>query len=324
MESAQTARIYQPRDEPFDLDYYRKLKRGMQDGSLLRLVRGQFIPLPAWEELSDYERFHVQLRTIANRDIEDAVLVGQSAAFAWGLPLPSVSEHVALLRARPGARNGSDFVRRVSKLETFSTVRVSGCEVLGKVEAAVDAAALVSHTWSVAIFDRVLNPEPLPLEMGAFAVSPRREVLKSEIASVIGHAKSLRAQDRLSHALEMADGRAESPGESRARVIIVLGGLEVPELQVVLRDEDGFVARVDMRLRESKMVLEFDGMIKFMDPSITLGRNPGEIAWAEKRREDRIRALGYNVVRIVWSDLAQPERLVEKLRRAGALDARET
>lgn len=324
MESAEPARIYQPRDEPYNLDHYRKLKRGSQDGSLIRLSRGQFFPLPAWEELSDYERFHVQLRTIANRDIEDAVLVGQSAAYAWGLPLPTVSKHIALLRARPGARNGSDFVRRVSKLETFSTVSVSGCEVLGKIEAAVDAAALVSYTWSVAIFDRLLNPEPLPLEVGAFAVTPPREVLQSDVARVIGNAKSLRAKDRLSYALEMADGRAESPGESRARVIIVLGGLEVPELQVVLRDEYGFVARVDMLLRESRMVLEFDGMIKFMDPSITLGRNPGQIAWAEKRREDRIRALGYTVIRIVWSDLAQPDRLVAKLRRAGALDARET
>lgn len=321
---AESVPIFQPQDEPFDLDHYRTLKRGTRHGSLIRLTRGQFLAADAWETLTDYERFHVQLRTIANRDISDAVLVGQSAAFAWGLPLPTVAEHVSLIRCRPGARNGSDFVRRVTKLETFSTVRVSGCEVLGKVEAAVDSASLVSHTWSVAIFDRLLNPEPLPLEVGKFAVMPPREVLKSEIASVIAHAKSLRAQDRLSHGLEMADGRAESPGESRARVIIVLGGLEVPELQVVLYDDDGFVARVDMLLRKSRMVLEFDGKIKLTDSSILNGRDPGEVAWAEKRREDRIRALGYKVVRIVWADLARPERLVEKLQRAGALDARET
>ncbi|CAN7463321.1 hypothetical protein LJR078_003180 [Arthrobacter sp. LjRoot78] len=37
----------------------------------------------------------------------------------------------------------------------------------------------------------------------------------------------------------------------------------------------------------------------------------------EKYREDRIRAIGFTVVRWVWADLMQPGRLERKLAAAG-------
>ncbi|TKJ98885.1 hypothetical protein PlfCFBP13513_05545 [Plantibacter flavus] len=37
----------------------------------------------------------------------------------------------------------------------------------------------------------------------------------------------------------------------------------------------------------------------------------------EKHREDRLRALGYTVVRATWEDLVHPSRLAAKLERAG-------
>ena len=38
--------------------------------------------------------------------------------------------------------------------------------------------------------------------------------------------------------------------------------------------------------------------------------------WDEKRREDRLRELGYEVVRVVWSDLDSPRELAARIRRA--------
>jgi hypothetical protein len=37
---------------------------------------------------------------------------------------------------------------------------------------------------------------------------------------------------------------------------------------------------------------------------------------AEKRREDRLRELGYEVVRVTWDELAQPERIHARVRAA--------
>ncbi|NHA69708.1 hypothetical protein EPD83_016820, partial [Phycicoccus sp. CMS6Z-2] len=43
---------------------------------------------------------------------------------------------------------------------------------------------------------------------------------------------------------------------------------------------------------------------------------------AEKYREDRLRSLGWLVVRVTWADLANPARMFAALRRALALSAK--
>ncbi len=102
------------------------------------------------------------------------------------------------------------------------------------------------------------------------------------------------------------DPRAESPGESRVRMFFVAWG--VPWVsQVTIRDARGqFVARVDF-LVDRWVVVEFDGRMKYDDP---------QVLWAEKRREDALRALGYEVVRLTWSDLDHPERVARLIREA--------
>lgn len=101
----------------------------------------------------------------------------------------------------------------------------------------------------------------------------------------------------------------ESPGESRCGVAFHVAGIEV-EPQVEIRDERGqVVARVDFLVKGTKVIVEFDGKVKFAsgDPSVL---------WAEKRREDRLRAMGYTVVRLTWADLESPGKAVAKVRRA--------
>lgn len=48
------------------------------------------------------------------------------------------------------------------------------------------------------------------------------------------------------------------------------------------------------------MLIEFDGTVKYTDGG-------SDALFREKRREDRIRALGYVVVRVIWADLFHPE-----------------
>ncbi len=103
-------------------------------------------------------------------------------------------------------------------------------------------------------------------------------------------------------AWEFSDPRAESPLESRCRVWFRAGGLPVPESQVVLRDERGvFVARVDFFFRKQRTIVEADGRVKYTDP---YGGQAGLALWKEKRREDWLRDLGFEVVRATWADNA--------------------
>jgi hypothetical protein len=63
------------------------------------------------------------------------------------------------------------------------------------------------------------------------------------------------------------------------------------------------------------VVGEFDGRVKY-GRLLRPGQGPGDAVFEEKRREDAIRDEGWGVVRWTWSDLAVPERLDERLRRA--------
>jgi Transcriptional regulator, AbiEi antitoxin len=99
----------------------------------------------------------------------------------------------------------------------------------------------------------------------------------------------------------LADGRAESPLETRGRLRLLGSGFPVPELQVELFGPQGFVARVDAWYEEACVAIEFDGRVKYDDPF--RGRTAAQVLWDEKRREDELRALGARVVRITQADL---------------------
>jgi len=107
-------------------------------------------------------------------------------------------------------------------------------------------------------------------------------------------------------AVAFADGRSESVGESRLRVLMANEGLPTPKAQVEIRDAVGrLVGRVDFLLLDH-LIVEFDGALKYESSRDLV---------AEKWREDRLRELGYSFARISWADLDQPRQTAARLRR---------
>ncbi len=310
--------IVRPQDIDEPVLGHRKLRRKVREGTLHQLVRGQYVDRKLLEGLTTYEQFVLLLASLMLRPLGSAVLVGESAAYLWGLPLPKTPPKVMLQRVRQGQKNGPNFVRRTVRLSTFSTIAYANFRVLDKTCAAVEVAQGLPLQWAVALFDRLLSGRALLLESGARPFAAYRLVTKDELRETILLCKTKRARSRLLEALDLADGRAESPGESRTRVLIKQLGFEDVDLQVALSDADGFVGRVDMLMPVSRIVIEFDGKIKYTDPSMLGNKTSGDAVFGEKVREDRIRALGYSVVRVYWSDLKDPNRLERKLRQAGA------
>ena len=119
---------------------------------------------------------------------------------------------------------------------------------------------------------------------------------------------------RAARAVALADGRAESPLETRGRLRIVGAGLPRPELQVEIRASGRLVGVVDAWFEEAAVAVEFDGRVKYLDP--WRGRTPREVLWEEKRREDELRALDIRIVRVADGDL--DARWVEVERNLGA------
>ena len=118
------------------------------------------------------------------------------------------------------------------------------------------------------------------------------------------------ARGRFDRTAELADPQAESPGESLTRLLLTGLGLAVRS-QVRIVDELGLIGRVDFLVGE-KVVVEFDGLVKYE------GAQGREALAAEKRREDRLRAAGYEVVRLTWADLDRPEQVARLVRGAVA------
>ncbi|WP_006243118.1 endonuclease domain-containing protein [Mycolicibacterium tusciae] len=67
--------------------------------------------------------------------------------------------------------------------------------------------------------------------------------------------------------VELMDGGAESPQETRTRLLLIAAGFPKPRTQIVVVDEYGeFVGRVDMGWEEWKVAVEYDGPQHWDDP----------------------------------------------------------
>jgi very-short-patch-repair endonuclease len=122
-------------------------------------------------------------------------------------------------------------------------------------------------------------------------------------------AETPRQATRARRWMRETDSRSESVGETRARLLLLDLGHHVRS-QVGISDDTGVVgARVDLLVGD-RVVVEFDGLLKYE------GAQGRAALAAEKRREDWLRTLGYEVVRLTWADLARPHRVEALVRSA--------
>lgn len=89
----------------------------------------------------------------------------------------------------------------------------------------------------------------------------------NEVEAVMAEHAGMRGMKRLRQVLPLVDGGAESPQETRTRLVLIDAGLPPPETQIVVYDEYGdFVARVDMGYRDLRVGIEYDGPQHWTDP----------------------------------------------------------
>lgn len=142
-----------------------------------------------------------------------------------------------------------------------------------------------------------------PLEDAVVAIDAAisgKRVTRTQLVSAVLGARHWEGIANAARAVHLADGRAESPLETRCRLLVVAGGLPLPELQVEIHGPRGFIGRVDGWFDDAAVAVECDGRIKYTDPRG--GRTPAQVAWEEKLREDSMRELGVRFARIVHED----------------------
>ncbi|MGO4615701.1 type IV toxin-antitoxin system AbiEi family antitoxin domain-containing protein [Nocardia sp. 2YAB30] len=278
------------------------LRRLCRTGRWQRLRAGHYLNSPGCD-LSVTGRHLLMALATAETTCDSAITSHCSAAVlhgmsTWDIPL----DRVHLTRDRiNGGRMGRRVVVHSARLEPDEITLVNGIRVTTPARTIIDIARSEGFEQSVALGDSAL-----------------RQGLTT-IAELQEHVRQARHRPGCRKATQVVgflDGRSESTGESLSRIVLHRCGLPAPELQArVFSDDEICVGRVDFLFADLGVIGEFDGNTEYQS---ALGgpRTPEQIVITEKNREDRLRALGWIVVRWTWDDLADPAHLAHRIHTA--------
>jgi hypothetical protein len=285
----------------------RRIRRVAGVPVLTRVRRGAYVRTDVWRASRPEERHRWLIdATVASMRIAP-VLSHESAAVLHGLPLVGpLPRTLQVVAEAAGGGRSSGLVRRHGVVRLPETIEVDGMAVTTVPETVVALARTRSFASALAAADHALATRMTTIE---------------DLAAALQRAGSARGTRRATKVLRWADGRSESVGESVSREHIIILGLPVPELQHSFDDAHGFIGRVDFWWESERVAGEFDGRTKYRAGSHGL-RASEAVLWEEKRREDRLRRLGLTVVRWVWDEALDVERLRRILADAGIISAR--
>ncbi|HEX6444588.1 MAG TPA: type IV toxin-antitoxin system AbiEi family antitoxin domain-containing protein [Streptosporangiales bacterium] len=279
----------------------KELGRLVRRGDLVRLRRGAYTLARTYDEADAVGRHRLLVRAVQLALRERVVVSHVSAAVMHGLALWGVDlsrVHVTRLDGgTPHDRAGVE--HHVGAVDLADVVLCDGVPTVSVARAVVECATTVGFEPAVVLADSALH---------------RGQVTCSDLLAKLDGMRSWPGAVTAGHVVSFADGLAESVGESRARVLFAQQGLPTPVLQREMYDARGeLIGRVDFLFAAERTIVEFDGLIKY-------GRdgNASNAVVREKLREDALRELGYEIVRIVWADLAHPARTAARVRAASA------
>jgi hypothetical protein len=278
-----------------------EVQRMRQSGALSPVRRGSYVN-PADGQPDTPEERHLLLVLATLPHLAPGwVLSHASAAVVLGLPVwgQDLSRVHVTRDGTGGGRLTRGVHRHVSPLGEDETTVVDGMRVTTPGRTVNDVARTVPFEQAVVVADAALAK--LAIDRSSLLAAQARTGLWR------GAPQALRA-------ISFADGGARSPGESRSRVAIHRAGLPAPVLQYEILDDEGrFVGCVDFAWPHLRTVGEFDGKIKYgrlLEP----GRSAGDVLFAEKVREDAIRACDWRMVRWIWWDLDSFDPVAARLR----------
>jgi hypothetical protein len=264
--------------------------------------RGVYVDAHEWAAMDDVQRHLVRVRAVASTSVTEHVFSHQSAAAVHGIPVLGGLPLQVHLTVSPGTtahfRNHITAHRTV--LEPEHVTRSDGLLVTTVPRTIIDLAVSESFPAAVVAVDWWLRR------------GDRSELLRS-LDGLTRRTGIARAEA----AIAFGDARSGSVGESLSRAVIHLLRFPAPELQVPFTDAAGLIGIVDFWWPHASLIGEFDGRAKYQRDEYTHGRDPGEVVYDEKVREDRLRALGPGVARWGWAEASSPVALGELLHRAG-------
>lgn len=256
-------------------------RRCVRSGAWVRVRQGVYIDVDVWKGAArDGSRHLIEIVAAQLAIGRGSWASGLSACAVHGTlpPFPSFGP-VDLTCTDGQTHYGKGLTVRVWPLMDGDRTVVRRIPVLSPSRTLYDAARGMDFADAVIVADQMLH---------------RGLTSAPELVDLAERLHSCRGAPAFARVIAFADGRSESPGESRSRVWFAVHGVPQPELQVDFYDEHGHIGRSDFYWRRQRTIGEFDGRTKY--------GSDGQTLYAEKRREDRLR-VDNEVVRFGWSDV---------------------
>jgi G:T-mismatch repair DNA endonuclease (very short patch repair protein) len=221
---------------------------------------------------------------------QGAGFTGRSAASLWGVPdVASPTDPVEVLLPAGFRWNAGSGVRVRSLLRGQALVRRGLWSCASRVDTAVDLIRWGGTDDAVVLLDQLCHAGMVRLD------DVRDAVLKLPRCQGSAQARRVAA---------LADGTAESPQESRLRLLLGRSGLPAPIAQFRVFDDEGFVGRVDFAYPDLKIAIEYDG----------LWHGERKAFLSDRERLNRLAAAGWTVLHVTADDMRHPERLAARVR----------
>jgi hypothetical protein len=291
----------------------RLYRRAAARGELVRLSRGAYLRTADWVGMNDADKYVSRVMGAALSSRSSPTISHASAAVMWGLPMIGALPQLMHVLSTPatGTRIEGTVRRHSTASHTVGIEMVDGVAVTSFARTVVEFAQMVPFANAVVALDWALLPStptrPKPATSGA------------EVRAVLDELSIVRGRRSVIRALDFADPRSGSPGESLSRANIALAGLPAPELQAEFADAQGRIGFVDFWWPGANLIGEFDGIAKYVREEFTHGRSSSDVVLAEKQREDRLRATKRRprVTRWGWQTANSIDALRDQLTAAG-------
>jgi hypothetical protein len=287
-----------------------RLSRAAERGELMRLKRGVYLPHGRWTDLSSNERHRLRLVVAERLSGPGLVFSHESAAALIGLPiLGRWPEKAHVLRdCANGGRSNTGITRHALGLHGVPLVTVGGLRSTAPARTVIDLATTMPFESGVVSADAALHANR---RTGSSLTTPE------EVHALLQTMMPFRGLRKVIAVLDASTTLSDSVGETLCRLILAELGFATPALQVGYGDAEGFIGYADFTWKNHRVILEFDGHVKYTDPRFTHGLTADQIVVREKNRENRLRALNYKVVRVDWADLRNPARMLRLLQESG-------
>ena len=276
----------------------RRAMRG-RSSAIIEPIAGLFVRRETWKGLNPSERTLWLMRGLTRRH-GDWTFCGASAAVAHGLPVTwELLTHV-FVSVPQGTRGSSSSGVARRHLKDDEAFKLSELRITSLWRTVFDCLATFPAADALAIVDRAVRLS------GASA----RQVVEYLHTAHRGGRHLRRAVE----VAALADGRAESGGESIARYVMHELGFTQPELQVWIEDpvEPGKWFRVDFLwlLPDGSVIIgELDGHQKSEQPEFMGNRSTVRVLQDERLRESHLTALRPAIVRFDYETARDPTRL---------------